>query len=199
VKPPHNPLLGQKKTLSLRFLSKRHRPIDKNDFSAALDPLQKFISERPANPTHIFSLVYAYAGLKRWEEAKGEILPGDCSRPENGGRHLNLGLVLMDSNPGEPRRHFVARLTCNPPKAARDIWPDLRWNMPENSPSHRAVSAALLISPKDYECHFALGALSFARTTPWRRRTVPRGDLGAWAIPRPRAWVWPTLCWQKEI
>jgi len=89
----------------------------------------------------------------------------------------------MDFRSGRSRRGISSRgPTCSPPKAARDIWPDLRWNTPENSRAIEQYRAALVISPKDYECHFALGrALLRTNDAPgaeeqFREAIAARGD-----------------------
>ena len=46
--------------------------IDHMDFAAALDPLQKYIAQRPDEPYPHFQLGYAYVGLKRPADAKAE-------------------------------------------------------------------------------------------------------------------------------
>src|SRR6266404_3708115 len=97
VKPPPQSSSHPKEDPLAALLQQATEAIDKNDFSAALDPLQKFIAERPGEPYAHFQLGYAYAGLKRWEEAG----------------------------------KFTEAI--------------------------EQYRAALVISPKDYECHFALG------------------------------------------
>src|SRR3984893_18530998 len=54
------------------LLQQANDAIDKMDFAAALDPLQKYIGERPDEPYPHFQLGYAYAGLKRADDAKQE-------------------------------------------------------------------------------------------------------------------------------
>jgi len=85
----------------------------------------------------------------------------------------------MDSDPGGAAEAFRRAADLQPTESRRDIWPDLRWNTPENSRGHRAVSRRARDSPKDYECHFALAALSFARTTHLALKSSSRGDRGA--------------------
>src|SRR6202790_3972197 len=132
--------------------------IDKMDFAAALDPLQKYIAQRPDEPYPHFQLGYAYAGLKRADDARQEFLRAIALDPKMAAAYQNLGLVLMDSDaaaaanafrheselqPTESRPHFLAGFSLA--HAGK---------LPEAVEQYRA---ALALSPKDYEAHFALG------------------------------------------
>ena len=66
------------------LLQQANDAIDKMDFAAALDPLQKYIAQRPDEPYPHFQLGYAYADLKRAEDAKTRIFARDRPRPEDG-------------------------------------------------------------------------------------------------------------------
>ena len=67
------------------LLQQANDAIDKMDFAAALDPLQKYIAQRPDEPYPHFQLGYAYVGLKRSDGCEGRILARDCARSEDGG------------------------------------------------------------------------------------------------------------------
>src|SRR5258708_20877752 len=73
--------------------------IDRMDFAAALDPLQKYISQRGDDPYAHFQLGYAYVGLKRPEDAKKEFLQAVALDPKLSAAHLDLRLVLTDKDP----------------------------------------------------------------------------------------------------
>src|SRR5882762_8132725 len=124
VKPPPQSTSQPKEDLLAALLQQATEAIDKNDFSAALDPLQKFIAERPGEP---------YA-------------------------HLNLGLVLMDSDPGGAAEAFRRAADLQPtesrPRYLAGLSLEHAGTFTEAIDQYRA---ALVISPKDYECHFALG------------------------------------------
>ena len=132
--------------------------IDKNDFSAALEPLQKYTAQRPDDPYTHFQLGYAYAGLKRWDEAKAEFSRAIALDPKMAQAHQNLGLVLMDSNPGEAAEAFRRAADLQPaesrPRFLAGFALEHAGKFGEAIEQYRA---ALGISPKDYEVHFALG------------------------------------------
>ena len=88
------------------LLRQANEAIDKMDFAAALDPLQKYIAQRPDEAYPHFQLGYAYAGLKRAEDAKSEFSRAIALDPKMAAAHLNLGLVLMDSDPAAAAEAF---------------------------------------------------------------------------------------------
>jgi superkiller protein 3 len=132
--------------------------IGKNDFSSALEPLQKYIAERPDDPYTHFQLGFAYAALKRWDEAKAEFSRAISLDPKMAPAYLNLGLVLMDSNPGEAARQFLHTAELQPAESRPHYLAGVAFEhagkIPESIEQYRA---ALAISPKDYEYRFSLG------------------------------------------
>lgn len=81
------------------LLDQAQAAIDKNDFAAAIPPLQKFIAEKPDVPFAHFQLAYAYTALKRPDEALPEYqkcIELDPKMPE---AQLNLGMLLLDRDP----------------------------------------------------------------------------------------------------
>jgi superkiller protein 3 len=148
---PKDDLLGP-------LLQQAKEAIDKNDFSAALEPLQKYIAERPDDPYAHFQLGYAHAGLRHWEDAKAEFSRAIALDPKMAPAYLNLGLVLMDSDPGGAAEAFRTAADLQPtesrPRFLSGLALERAGKFPEAIEQYRA---ALVISPKDYECHFALG------------------------------------------
>src|SRR5579863_8328420 len=88
------------------LLQQANDAIDKMDFAAALDPLQKYIAQRPDEPYPHFQLGYAYVGLKRPADAKVEFSRAIALDPKMAAAYLNLGLVLMDSDPAAAAEAF---------------------------------------------------------------------------------------------
>ena len=141
--------------------------IDKMDFAAALDPLQKYISQRADDAYAHFQLGYAYAGLKRDADAKTEFARAIALDPKMAAAYLNLGLVQMDTDPAaaadsfrhasdlqptESRPHFLAGFASERSSKLQDAAEQYR--------------AALTLSPKDYEAHFALGRVLLRTDAP---------------------------------
>jgi len=140
------------------LLQQANDAIDKMDFAAALDPLQKYIAQRPDEPYPHFQLGYAYAGLKRAEDAKSEFSRAIALDPKMAAAHLNLGLVLMDGDPAAAAEAFRHAAELQPtesrPRFLAGFSLEHAGKFPEAIEQYRA---ALALSPKDYEAHFALG------------------------------------------
>jgi protein O-GlcNAc transferase len=158
AKPPAKSPSQEKEDPLAPLLQQANDAIDKMDFTAALDPLEKYIVQRPDEPYPHFQMGYAYAGLKRTEEAKSEFSRAIALDPKMAAAHLNLGLVLMDGDPAAAAEAFrhVAELqpTESRPRFLAGYSLDRAGKFPEAIEQYRA---ALALSPKDYEAHFALG------------------------------------------
>lgn len=131
--------------------------IDKMDFAAALEPLQKYLAERPDEPYPHFQLGYAYAGLKRAEDAKREFSRAVALDPKMAPAHLNLGLVEMDSDPtaaaDEFRRAAELQATESRPRFLAGLALERAAKFSDAIEQYRA---AIALSPNDYAEHFAL-------------------------------------------
>ena len=176
------PFTGKEDPLA-PLLQQAKDAIDKKDFAAALEPLQKYIAQRPDDPYAHFQLGYAYAGLKRSEEAKTEFSRAIALDPKMAPAHLNLGLVLMDSDPAAAAEAFRHAAELQPtesrPRFLAGFSLEHAGKFTEAIEQYRA---ALALSPKDYECHFALGrVLLRASDAPgaeehFREAVAARGD-----------------------
>src|SRR5579862_3216283 len=105
--PPATSSPKEKEDPLAPLLQKANEAIDKKDFAAALDPLQQYIAQRPDEPYPHFQLGYAYAGLKRSEDAKQEFSRAITLDPKNAAAYQNLGLVLMGSDPSSAASAFL--------------------------------------------------------------------------------------------
>jgi Flp pilus assembly protein TadD len=81
------------------LLEEAQRDIDKNDFEAALVPLQKFLAEKPDVAYAHFQLAYAYTALKRVDEARAEYERATTLDPKMAEAYLNLGILLSEKDP----------------------------------------------------------------------------------------------------
>jgi Flp pilus assembly protein TadD len=140
------------------LLLKATDAIDKNNFADALDPLQKYIAERPDEPYAHFQLGYAYSGLKRFPEAKSEFQRAITLDPKMAPAHLNLGLVLMDTEPAAAAQAFLRAADLLPtesrPRFLAGFALEHADKLPEAVEQYRG---ALALAPKDYEYQFAIG------------------------------------------
>jgi Flp pilus assembly protein TadD len=140
------------------LLKQANDSIDKMEFAAAIDPLQKYIAQRPDEPYPHFQLGYAYAGLKRVDDARQEFSRAIALDPKMAAAYQNLGLVLMDSDPPAAASAFLHESELQPtegrPHFLAGFSLEHAGKFPEAVEQYRA---ALALSPKDYEAHFALG------------------------------------------
>jgi Flp pilus assembly protein TadD len=80
------------------LLDEAQRNIDKNDFEAAIPPLQKFLAEKPDIPYGHFQLAYVYTALKRLDDARAEYERVIALDPKMSEAYLNLGILLLDKH-----------------------------------------------------------------------------------------------------
>jgi Flp pilus assembly protein TadD len=78
------------------LLDEAQRNIDKNDFEAAIPPLQKFLAEKPEIAYGHFQLAYVYTAIKRTDEARTEYERAISLDPKMTEAYLNLGILLLD-------------------------------------------------------------------------------------------------------
>ncbi len=95
---------AQGKTQKLRnplndLLDEAQADLDKNDFDAALIPLQKFLAEKPDVAFVHFQLAYALTALKRTDEARAEYQKAAELDPKMAEAQLNLGILLLENDP----------------------------------------------------------------------------------------------------
>ena len=103
---PQNPApkTSQPATQKLRnplndLLVEAQAALDKNDYEAAIPPLQKFIAEKPDVAFAHFQLAYAYTALKRPDDARQEYERSIALDPKMPEAQLNLGVLLLERQP----------------------------------------------------------------------------------------------------
>ena len=80
------------------LLDEAQAALDKNNFEAAIAPLQKFLAEKPDVAFAHFQLAYAYTGLNRAEEARAEYERCVVLDPKMAEAQLNLGILLLEKD-----------------------------------------------------------------------------------------------------
>ena len=78
------------------MLDEARRDIDKQDFQAAIVPLQKFLAEKDDFAYAHFQLGYAYTGLQKPQEARAEYERAMQLDPKMPEAALNLGILLLN-------------------------------------------------------------------------------------------------------
>jgi Flp pilus assembly protein TadD len=78
------------------LLDEARQDIDKNNFEAAIAPLQKIIADQPEFAYAYFQLAYVYTALKRTDEARAEYERTIAIDPKMSEAYLNLGMLLLE-------------------------------------------------------------------------------------------------------
>ncbi len=81
------------------LLEEARAAMDKNDYEAAIPPLQKFLAEQPDVAYAHFQLAYAYTALKRPTDARAEYERCIALDPKMAEAQLNLGILLLNVDP----------------------------------------------------------------------------------------------------
>jgi Flp pilus assembly protein TadD len=81
------------------LLDEAQAALDKNDYNAAIPPLQKFIAEKPDVAFAHFQLGYAYTALKQPDKARAEYEKCVALDPKMSEAQLNLGILLLEEDP----------------------------------------------------------------------------------------------------
>jgi Flp pilus assembly protein TadD len=79
------------------LLEEAQHDIDKNEFEAAIAPLQKVVADQPEFAYAHFQLAYVYTALKKPKEARAEFERTIALDPKMSEAYLNLGMLLLDS------------------------------------------------------------------------------------------------------
>ena len=88
------------------LLQQAQDAITHGDFSAAIAPLQQYIARYPDSAYAHFELGYVDVQLKQNDDAKTEFNRAIGINPKMAEAHLNLGLLLLDSDPGAAATSF---------------------------------------------------------------------------------------------
>jgi len=81
------------------LLQEAQRDIEKKDFAAAIDPLQKFIAAQPDVAYGHFELAYVFTALQKVDEARGEYERAIAIEPKMAEAYLNLGILFIERDP----------------------------------------------------------------------------------------------------
>jgi superkiller protein 3 len=88
------------------LLEEAQRDIEKKDFAAAIDPLQKFIAAEPDVAYGHFELAYVFTALQKVDEARGEYERAIAIDPKMAEAYLNLGILFIERDPAVAVPHL---------------------------------------------------------------------------------------------
>ena len=131
--------------------------LDRNDYDSAIPLLQKIIVERPDEPLPHFELGYAYSRLKRNDEATAEYRRAIALDPTLVAAHLNLGIVLLGSDPAAALESFRRAATLAPDQARPHYLAGEALERGGKLPDAiTEYNAGLAVAPRDQALKFAL-------------------------------------------
>lgn len=161
------------------LLDQAQAALDKNDYEAAVMPLQKFIAEKPDVAFAHFQLAYAYTALKRVEEAQSEYEKCVALDPKISEAYLNLGILLLDKNPAEavaPLRKAVELLPSQ--SRPRNLLGVALERSGDYKGAAEAFEGASNLDPNDIEALIHLGGLYLKANRPADAEKKFRTALG---------------------
>jgi Flp pilus assembly protein TadD len=144
------------------LLEQARAAIERNDFQAAVEPLQKFLAQKDDFAYAHFQLGYVYTALKQPKEARTEYEKAIALDAKMSEAQLNLGILLLESDPAAavvPLSKAVDLLpTQTRPRfllgAAQERSGDLK-------SAAQSFEAALALDPKDLETTMHLAGLYY--------------------------------------
>lgn len=142
------------------LLDQAQAALDKNDFEAAIPPLQKFLAEKPDVAYAHFQLAFAYTGLKRVADAKAEYERCMQLDPKMAEAPLNLGTLLLESDAAAavaPLKKAVELLPgASRPRYLLGVALEQSGDLPESA---EAYAAAARLDANDTEARTRLGGV----------------------------------------
>jgi Flp pilus assembly protein TadD len=97
--PAANQKANEKEDPAAPLLAQAQDALDRKDYAAAAPLLEKVVAAKPTDALPHFDLGVAYSQLKRNPEAIAEFRQAISLDPNYPPAHLNLGLLLLDSDP----------------------------------------------------------------------------------------------------
>lgn len=149
------------------LLDEARRDIDRDDFQAAIVPLQKFIAQKDDFAYAHFQLAYAFTALKRPQDAQPEYERAMALDPKMPEAPLNLGILLLESNPAAaiaPLQKAVALLPAQ--SRPRFLLGVAQERSGDLKAAVQSYEGALRLDPTDSEIALHLAGLYMKQNRP---------------------------------
>jgi Flp pilus assembly protein TadD len=142
------------------LLDEAQQAMDKNNFDAAIPPLQKFIAQKPEVAYGHFQLAYAYTALKRSEEARAEYERAMALDPNMPEAPLNLGILLLEKDPAAAAASLRKAVDLLPTQSRpRFLLGTAQERTGDLTAAADSLESALRLDPRDGEALVHLGSL----------------------------------------
>jgi tetratricopeptide (TPR) repeat protein len=140
------------------LLEEAQKAISRQDYAAAVAPLQKLLAEQPGFADAHFQLAYALSALNRRDEARTEYERAVSLDPKLFEGWLDLGLLLLDSDPAVAVAPFDRAVALQPAQSRpRFFLGYARERAGDLAGAAAAYEGAEKLDPRDYEVAFAYG------------------------------------------
>jgi Flp pilus assembly protein TadD len=160
------------------LLDEARQDMARNDFQAAIVPLQKIIAAKDDFAYAHFQLAYAYTALKRSKEARAEYERTIALDPKMPEARLNLGILLLDEDPADavaPLEKAVELLPSQSrPRFLLGVAQERSGNLTMAAASYEG---ALHLDPKDTETALHLAQIYLKLNRPADAETKFRAVL----------------------
>ncbi|HUL34673.1 MAG TPA: tetratricopeptide repeat protein [Candidatus Eisenbacteria bacterium] len=149
------------------LLDSAQAALDKNDFAAAIPPLQKFLAEKPDVAYAHFQLAYAYTGLHHEDEARAEYEKAVGLDPKMAEAHLNLGILLIEKDPAAAAASLRKAVELLPSQSRPRFLLGIALERTKDyAGSADAFAAAVNLDPNDVESVVHLGEIDLQLKKP---------------------------------
>ena len=142
------------------LLDQARQAIDRNDFQAAIAPLQKFLAEKDDFAYAHFQLGYVYTALKQTKEARAEYEKAIALDPKMAEAQLDLGILLLENDPAAAVAPLSKAVDLLPTQSRpRFLLGVAREKSGNGKAAAESFDAALHLDPRDLDTTLHLGQL----------------------------------------
>ncbi len=160
------------------LLEQARGAIERNDFQAALAPLQKFLSEKDDFAYAHFQLGYVYTALKQPKDARAEYEKAIALDPKMSEAQLNLGILLLESDPAAAVAPLSKVVELLPTQTRpRFLLGAAQEHSGDFTSAAKSFEAALALDPKDLDTTLHLAQLYYNQKRPADAETKFRAAL----------------------
>jgi protein O-GlcNAc transferase len=139
------------------LLQQAQDAMTRGDYASAIPPLQQYIVHDPDSAYAHFQLGYADAQLNHNDDAKSEFNRAIAIDPKMAEAHLNLGLLLLDSDPAGAATAFSAAADLTPTEGRpRFLYGLALEHAGKIDDAVVQYQKAAQLSPNEYEIAFGL-------------------------------------------
>ena len=160
------------------LLDEAQRHIDKNEFEAAVSPLQKVVAEQPGFAYAHFQLAYVFTALKKTEEARAEYERAIAIDPKMSEAHLDLGILLLDKDPSASVAPLTKAAALLPAQSRPQFLLGVALERSGKlSAAATSFEKAAVLDPRDFDTLLHLGGVYLALNQPANAERKFRGAI----------------------